>query len=66
MEEEPKIIRHTNFSKNALGISLPHIQVLGNKIENGIQKFFIHMEKKKEISGWYSKFEAKAKLGISL
>lgn len=66
MEEEPKIIHHRNFSKNTLGISLPHVQVLGNKVENGEQKFFIHMEKKKEVSGWYSKSEAKTKLGINL
>ena len=64
--EEPKIIRHSNFSKNVLGISLPHVQVLGSKTENGVKKFFIHMQKNKDISGWYSQEDAKQKLGIDL
>ena len=63
---EPKIIRHSNFSKNVLGISVPHVQILGRKEENGEQKFFIHMEKNKEVSGWYSKSDAKNKLGLDL
>ena len=64
--QETKIIRHSNFSRNVLGISIPHVQILGRKEENGEQSFFIHMEKNKEISGWYSKSEAKKKLGLNL